>query len=190
LRGNDAITGVYNPTINFCGGVGINYLFKINMALNARLLFDKKGAAGNENLYSGPDVSSSDGQVRFAFRSSYITLPIQYKYRLGKKIQYEFGLGVYGAYLVSNYLIAKATGSSTYSGSRENNLKSLKPYDLGLSSGFGVLIPLQESLALNIGINDNLGLTNTIKNPVKSNWAIRNNSLTMLLGVNYKFKND
>ncbi|HTJ52822.1 MAG TPA: porin family protein [Cyclobacteriaceae bacterium] len=190
LRGNDVVNSL-NPSINFFGGLGINYHLKANSLLNVRLLFDKKGATSdNLTLYSGPDPNSAYGTEKVIARSNYLTLPVQYKYRLGKKIQYEFGLGMYTAYLISHYQIIKTTGTTDFSDGKENNTKDYKRGDLGLSTGIGILIPLQKSFSLNISINDNLGLINTSKVPVYHNGTVKNNSLMLLLGVNYKFKYD
>ncbi len=182
-RGNPFVETYFNPTVHFTLGVGINYFIKENSILNFGLLYDKKGASGSSTVQIRDSQNQIIGEDRIELESNYnyITLPIEWGKRFGKKVKYQFGTGLYTSYLLSAEQIQKDQGLIT----RNTGTTNFNKLDFGLSASFSAYIPINEKMSFKLGLIDNFGLTNISSVPVANKGTIKNNSLGLNIGLNY-----
>jgi len=185
LYGSSLVRSIYKTSINFSAGAGVSYRVLGKSYLNARLLFDKKGAKGDLLI-------TVDNNEKYSYiireNYSYITLPIQWQQEFGTKIRFRAGAGVYGAYLVHENSKLDAQGDYSGQGMKNheefNGTSQYNRADFGISASAGTYIPLSQSLQFLIGINDNLGLLKINKQP--GVLAPKHNSLALTTGVSFK----
>jgi|GEM_PF-2086906 len=175
----------YNPAINFSAGVGASYKIHKSSYLSARLLFEKKGAKTDAvEVNIGNDVYKYDGRMNL----SYITLPVQWQEEFGNKIHFRIGAGVYGAYMVHQNYKFDAQGDYSIAGLKNHtevsNIDTYNRFDFGISASASTYIPLNESLQLLIGINDNFGLLEILKS--SDAYTAKVNSLALTTGLSIK----
>ncbi|MBX2966793.1 MAG: outer membrane beta-barrel protein [Cyclobacteriaceae bacterium] len=189
LRGNETIKRNFDPAINFSAGVGINYFLNASSVINVYVLYDKKGGKGESYLEIRDPQNQIISQEIATYKSNYdyITIPIQWGQTFGGKVKFQFGIGLYGGYLLKHELMAK--GIDGIVDGKENNTDKFKKFDFGLSASFCMYIPIDELASIKIGLNDNLGLINVSNVPVADDGTIKHNSLGLSLGLNYRILN-
>lgn len=188
LRGNQIVKDIYGPTINFSTGVNVQYLLKKNSFVSLCILYEKKGGRDETHivLNDAQNQPYADGTVLFESNFDYITIPIQCGKKFGDKIQYQFGLGVYTGFLMKQKNVTK--GINGLFDITEDNTDSYTNIDFGLSGSFSMYIPIQQSIAIKVGLDDYLGLVNTSDVPVVDDGTIKHNSFGLTLGLNFKLK--
>ncbi len=185
LHGSSLAGSIYKTSINFFAGVGVSYRVFGKSYLNARLLFDKKGAKGDLLI-----TVDNNEKYSYTIREnySYITLPIQWQQEFGTKIRFRVGAGVYSAYLVRQNSKLDAQGDYSGQGMKNheefNGTDQYNRFDFGISASAGTYIPLNQSLQLLIAINDNFGLLKINKQP--GTFTAKQNSLALTTGVIFK----
>ncbi|MCW5909992.1 MAG: hypothetical protein KIT62_02900 [Cyclobacteriaceae bacterium] len=105
--------------------------------------------------------------------------------RFGKKIKYQFGIGLYTSILLKQTQYSDLDGSFNFS---NDNTKNFRRMDLGLSAGFSAYFPVNDNLSIKVGIDDYFGLLNVSALPVVDGGAIKHNSLGLALGISYIVK--
>jgi len=186
LRGNDDIENNYDRTNNFSTGLGINYLYKGKSILNIRFLYDRKGAVGESYIVLRDEQNQVIGEGVVINKSTfeYITMPIQWGQRFGKKVKYQFGVGFYTGFLLKQEQTSE--GLNGLVNSNEDNTDSFKKLDFGLSASFSAFFPVKDLFLIKIGLEDNLGLVNTSDVPVKNDGTIKHNSLGISVGLSFR----
>lgn len=106
---------------------------------------------------------------------SYLNIPINIKYYLGKNNSFFVNGGI-------NTAVFLNLNSNIY-GNEKNAIKTL---DFGVNLGFGKKVKLNEKINLNIEIKDSYGLVNISKEPVYNNGTVKTNSVNLIL--NWEFK--
>ncbi|HTE34725.1 MAG TPA: porin family protein [Chryseolinea sp.] len=189
LRGNEMAKEFYDPTIYPSTGAGVTFLFNKTSSLNLGILYDKKGAHGDNETTIRDSQNEIIGHETYTVFSDfdYITVPIQWGHRFGKKIQYQLGVGLYSAFLLKEE--SGLQGLSYTDDTKEDYTDTYKRFDMGISSSFNVYIPINDSFAFKIGVDDNLGLLNTRASHVKGEGTIKHNSIGLAVGLKYALLN-
>jgi hypothetical protein len=184
LRGNSFTKENFNPAMNFSVGVGVNHFIEEKSLLSVELLFDKKGGGKNSNMiYENPENQQmEEGKLHLRSNFSYLTLAMELRHRLGKKIKYEFGAGLYTGYLIKQVLKGKFNEHKD----KIDETDSYKKMDFGLSMSFNTYIPVNANLYFIAGLNDKLGFLNVSTEPLINDGSIKHNSLGLLLGLGVK----
>lgn len=186
LRGNDGVKNNFDPTVNFSTGLGLNYFLKNKSIINFAVLYDNKGGRGESDIILRDEQGQviGEGTLTNEANFDYITIPIQWGQRLGQKIKYQFGIGLYTSIILKSELISKGLDGQV--NTNENNTDKFKTLDFGLSASFNVFIPFNDKFSIKVGLDDNLGLINTSDVPVSDNGTIKHNSVGISIGLNYR----
>ena len=189
LRGNETVKEATDLTLYPSAGVGMSYLFHNKSLLNVAILYDKKGARGNREV-SMRDVNNEITGVETVTNVvdyDYITIPIQWGQRFGKKIQYQLAAGFYSAFLLKQEI--GITGLSYMPDTKEDQTDSYKKVDVGVAASFSAYIPMSDRFALKLGIDDNLGVFDTFASGVKHQGTSKHNSIGLAIGLKYALLN-
>ncbi len=186
LRGNPVVKNNYDPAFNFSTGVRINYFLNEKTLLTGGIFYEKKGGRGESYivLRDQNNQITAEGTVTYKSSFDYITLPIQWGKRLGTKVKYQFGIGLYAGILLKQEY--RGEGPNGQADPDIDNTDLFKRVDVGLSANTSVFIPVNNSFSIKIGVNDHFGLVNVSDVPVKNDGAIKHNSLALLIGLNFK----
>lgn len=184
LRGNDIVKDNLDPAINLSTGISANCFLNKNSIMSLTILYDKKGGRGESHttLRGFQNEIIAEGTLTHQSNFEYVTIPLQWRARRGQKLKYEFGIGVYTGFLLRQETASKGLGSS----STEDDTGMFRKFDFGLSTSFNLLIPLNDSVAVKVGVNDNLGLMNVSDVPVADKGTIEHNSLGLLVGIGFQ----
>lgn len=178
LRGNQAVKNNLDPTINLTYGLSANFNIKQNKFIQTTLLYEDKSIKGSITSQSMQGAET----IELVSNFKCLTLPIQWGYRLGKKIKYHFGVGLYTSYLIKAESSQKSTSFSVI----DDQTDLFKHFDFGLSTSFKAYLPLSEKINALIGIDDNLGLINASSVPVADGETIKHNSFGVIIGLNLR----
>lgn len=173
LRGNEPIEELFDPALHLSGGIGFNYISSANTAIHLALLVDRKGAT---STYSAGQTIKSV--------YDYVTIPVQYGQRFGKKVKFQFGIGFYASFLQKHRLISESENSSLNSESEDT--KAFKSFDLGVAGSFSTFIPVSKVCAIKLGIDDHLGIFDTTKEARSDGGTTQHNSFGVHAGLNFK----
>lgn len=174
---------IYKQMINITTGVGLAYSLNEKSYINAKLLYERKGGKNESDMRDA--YNNNIGEVTFRAAYDYITLPVQYRREIGNKVRFQFGAGIYGAYLVEQSYIQRADGNPQFDYT-EVHTDYYKRFDFGISVSANTYIPVNESLKIIIGVNNNLGLLGTNKIELADDGSIKHNSLALTAGVSVK----
>ncbi|KAB1156855.1 outer membrane beta-barrel protein [Flavobacterium luteum] len=105
---------------------------------------------------------------------SYLSIPLNIKYYLGRKNSFFLNGGLNTAIFLN---------LNSNIGNEKNGIKT---FDFGFNLGFGKKIKLNEKTNLNIEIKDSYGLVNISSIPVYNNGTVKTNSVNLIL--NWEFK--
>lgn len=142
--------GVLNERTFFGGGLGASHVFRADRIVGARAGLELELFhihAGNTN----PPYSDETRKNQHFYLTS-LTFPINLRLSFGKKIRFLFELGGRGGFVVSRYSTADVlrTGPNyeAYFEHVKTNKVAVGLGTVGLNSGIGALIPLNEKLDL------------------------------------------
>ncbi|GEP51463.1 hypothetical protein FNO01nite_21350 [Flavobacterium noncentrifugens] len=121
------------------------------------------------------DPSFPTGNVKIKETFSYLAVPVNIKYYIGKQKRFFINGGIYTAFFLGSQL--KHDGVK-----QPANDKDITAVDFGANLGTGVVVKLNQTNRLNIELRDNLGLSDNIS---FSNIETRTNSLNLIL--NWQF---
>jgi len=188
LRGNEAVKNNLDPKISLSTGIAFHYSLKENSALNFAILHDAKGGvAENYIVYRDQQGQIVDeGNVTININYQYITIPVQWQKRFGRKITYQFGAGIYTSFLLKQEDVAK--GLNGLIDDTQDRSEMFKPLDFGFVASFSSFFPINEKLSLKIGLDDFLGVTNVSAVPVANKGTIKHNSFGLTAGLILKLK--
>ena len=161
-------------------GFDVDYKLSERFKLKAMPQLDVNGWAFRSLFFEGipPDTVMQKGSA--VTRLVYLNLPMTVNYSFGDKIEYNFGVGVFGGLLLDEKLIINqkiAPGVVIVRSSDDTD--NYKRINFGLSISAGAKFPISERLKLNIGILNNLGLANINR----TGGSIKTNALSAILGV-------
>jgi hypothetical protein len=182
LRGNDIIKVFHKPTIGFSSGLSFQYNFKKIFSIRTNIAFERKGSVLTMPL---TDLNgNSTGNVTIHTNFDYLTLPILFRATIGKKVHYYINAGPFLGYLIKQTFVSR--GDSTPNTTSDNTFLS-KRYDVGLSTGLGVLVPIKQKFAIAFEARNNLGLNNLSTVQVVNNGSIKTNSINFHFCFAYRF---
>jgi hypothetical protein len=183
LRGNDFIDNNHKPTMGFTSGLFFQYNFKKIISLRTNTAFERKGSV---LTFQATDILGNPiGEITTNTNFDYLTLPILVRATFGKKIQYFVNAGPYFGYLIKQTFISKGDNIPT---TTDDNTSLYKRFDIGISTGFGLSVPIKTKFAFSFEVRNNLGLYNTSDVPVINDGTIKTNSTNFLLGFTYKLE--
>lgn len=182
MWGNELVTRYNDPTLGFSGGIALQYNFPKIFSIRTIFSYDRKGSMSKGTFIDAQGNSLGNYTIYSHF--NYLTLPILLRANFGKKIKYFFNAGPYLGRLSnqSSRLVAEQLPGVTYGG-----ISNYTRYDIGLTAGAGIYIPIKKAFALSFELRDNLGLYNISKWPVYGNATLNTHSANLLLGIAYKF---
>ena len=176
LRGNQLAENNFDPTFNWTYGLSGNFKINESQFISATLLYEDKSIKGSISGQSMQGVETVELESNFKC----LTLPIQWGYRLGNKIKYQFGVGLYTSYLIR---MESSQKSPTFD-SVDDQTDLFKTFDFGITASFKTYIPLTKKINAMIGVDDNLGLINVSAVPVGDGGTIKHNSIGVIIGLN------
>lgn len=170
-----------NYSLSYVLGGFAEYHVKGKFFLKADLLFENKGQ--KEPIIYTDLQRNITAHGKFSINANYIVIPVLAKFSFGKKIKLFFNAGPYAGLLVQYY--AKFTGIP----------KSITPFRtvggrekmsflaLGVTTGIGITIPLNEHIFINSEIRNNLGIYNI----GYKDLPVRNITFNLVTGIGYRF---
>ena len=180
LRGNDLIDNNHKPAIGFSGGLFFQYNFKKVVSLRTNIAFERKGSVFTEQ---STDINGNPlGKINTNTNFDYLTFPILVRATFGKRVQYFINAGPYFGYLIKQASVIKGDNVPTIT--IDNTLLD-KRFDIGISAGLGLSLPVKTKFAFSFEVRNNLGLYKVSEVPI-NNGTIKTNSTNFLLGFTYK----
>jgi hypothetical protein len=181
LWGNDFINNNHKPTIGFIGGLFFQYNFKKIISLRTNFAIERKGSVLTSET---TDINGTRvGELTTNTKFDYLTFPILVRATFGKKVQYFVNAGPYFGYLIKQTFVYKGTNIST---ATIDNTSNDKIFDMGISTGLGLSVPIKSKFAFSFELRNNLGLYNVNDLPDPQNVIVKTNSTNFLLGFTYK----
>jgi hypothetical protein len=187
IRGNENLSEFTN-TVKLSLGVQANYYLTEKSLINASILYDNKGAVANSNIEIRDQFNQLVGISPIEINSDfkYLTIPVQWRNRFGKKVRFEFGAGLYFSYLLQQRIKISGT-QGLIPETDEDGTKSYKNFDFGVSLSLGILLPINDSLELRIGIDDNFGLIDVAAKSFFGS-SVAHNSMGLSCSIAYRLK--
>ncbi|MGV3613488.1 MAG: hypothetical protein ACO1N0_21190 [Fluviicola sp.] len=142
--------GFLNNRTFFGGGLGASHVFRADRVLGARVGLEFELFHIHTGNTSPPYSDETRRNQHFYLTS--LTFPINLRLSFGKKIRFLFELGGRGGFVVSRYSTADVlrTGPNyeTYFEHVKTNKVAVGLATVGVNSGIGTLIPLNEKFDL------------------------------------------
>lgn len=158
IRGLENIEKYHEPALCFTAGISYQYSFSENFSFFSALDYERKGSVVSlqlSGLYVGPE------DLKAHTNYNYMVLPLLARYSFGKHLKMFVNAGPYVAYLIK---VTSVTEETDFVPHTELDLTDESyRYDLGISAGLGLRIPVNEKMAFTVEVRNNLGLVNTLK---------------------------
>ena len=178
---NELLQDNTQPKIAALGGLFFQYNLNTIFSLRVDPSFERLEYKYKDRTYTD-QYGNTDGPYKTKINLDYITVPVLFKASIGNKIN-----GFVNAGPSFNFLLqSKWTSEMPERTFKQLTTTQYNTFNLGLTTGLGVAIPLKETIALSFEVRNNLGLTNINKND-DSDYAIKTNSTSLLVGIAYKF---
>jgi len=169
-----------NVTLGFSGGIFFQFNFKKIFSLRTNISYERKGSALNGEATD--EYGNSIGKITTHSNFDYLTLPILVRATFGKKVQYFVSTGPYFGYLLKQTFVSKGDIPKTTS----DNTSNYKCFDIGISTGLGLSVPIKTKFAISFELRSNLGLYNINAVPTVTKEPIKTNSINFLFGFMYR----
>ena len=181
LRGDSNAS--FDAALGFTGGISFQYNISKFFSFRTNISYEKKGA---RDKITYVDINGSEiGESYMHVNYSYIVLPLLARVSFGKDIKFIVNGGPYLGYLTKSTSVYDAIAEVPEV--TNDNTGNTERFDFGLTAGTGVLFPVKERVLISLEIRDNLGLSNTYDGENKADFSLKNNSLSLLAGVAYRF---
>jgi hypothetical protein len=167
----------------YAGGITLQYNFYKFLSLHTAFLHEIKG---NSLLFNTPQESLISSSIKYevlSMENFYNIIPVLVRATFGKKIKYFGNVGTYFAFLQSQKQIEYLINSNSDLIIRTHSNFFHRTFDFGISSGFGVVYPLDQRLNLSLELRNNYGLTNLVKGNPNTSYT---NSTLGIFGISYK----
>lgn len=184
LRGNPLLDTIHRADLRLSVSVGGNFFLKENSIIGITILYEQKGSRGVTTSI-GRDVNNQPtGTIKTYHRTEYgyMTVPVVWRKRYGRKVKFQFSGGFYTAYLLKSITISE--GRDFYSSF--DIKRSTKPFDFGLIAGADIYVPVTEKVSFRIGLDNNLGVSNVSSVSVADDGTIKHNSFGIVMGANFQ----
>ena len=183
LWGDDLVENSTDPTIGFSTGQTFQYNFPKLISIRTNVTYERKGAFSKLQL---TDVAGNPiKEITFYINLDYLTMPLLIRLTFGNKIKFFVNIGPYFSYLINQTFDTSAF--NLFPIFISDNTDSFKRFDMGLSSGLGGGLPINDNFLLTLEIRNNLGFYNVSNVPIDNNGSILTNSTNLLIGIAYRF---
>ncbi|MHB1279454.1 MAG: porin family protein [Bacteroidia bacterium] len=183
MRGNFWVESLNAPRIGFSGGVFIQRNMPGIISFRTALLFDRKGSSFTVPVTD--DEGNSLGDMRTTFNHDFLTVPLLVRATFGQKVRFFVNTGPYFSYLLKQSIVSKGDQIKTM---KQTDTDGYKRFDMGISAGIGLAVPLCSTMKLNVEVRNNLGLVDVSDRPIANNGMLKHNSANLLVGVSFLLK--
>jgi len=171
-------------TFGFSGGLFFQYNFPKIFSIRTNIAFERKSSRDQLTITSSGYDQYSIVKTTANLNYDYLVMPVLFKATFGKKINYFINAGPYFGYLLSQefkYVYYDLHNNF-------NQTASDKRYDIGLTAGLGISIPIKDRYLISCEIRNNLGLIdiNNTSYPYYPLSKTKTNSTNLQFGVAYK----
>ncbi len=171
-----------DPIVFGSGGFIFQYNFKNFLSIKTGLSYQRKGFQFSET----PFLSANGdfiGSGRTVYSLDYMTLPILVKASFGKKVQFFVNAGPYVGFLLGKTERTKLTLNDSEQISKNKDMTGLNRWDLGVSGGIGIAIPIRTYWVISVEARNYTGLMDIAES---SNVRWITNTTDLRIGVAYK----
>jgi hypothetical protein len=179
VRGNEVVKELFNPALNYSGGVTLGYHLSKTILLNVGLQYERKGGKheGTIELRDPMNNPILEGEIKIRQNWHYLVVPVELRRRFGSTVYFDLGGGAYAGYLIKQQSISSGAVEE-----KVVNTNAYKRIDLGLTLSAHVYRKLNDKIALSLGLNDQLGLLDVSDGAIVHNGSIKHNSIGLVLG--------
>lgn len=181
FHGKNHVDESYEPTTGYAGGLSFQSGFSENISLGMDVLYERKGSVMQIKHTYINGVSAPDTTVHI--NADYITLPLMGHISFGKKMHFYINLGPYFGFLVQGTSRKQTFNPAT--NTEQNYTNRLQNFDVGMTGGFGIRIPLREDLAFSSELRHNLGVHNLVRTHPDASESMKTSSTNFLVGIVY-----
>jgi hypothetical protein len=183
IRGNE-IANKNKYAFDFLIGTSVEIPINQKFAFLTGLNFERKSFTGEVPLDRIPfdsfdpvvdQVVNQEANIKIRATMSYLNIPLNIKYYIGKQNSFFVNGGIYTAIFINS--------KTDFGGNEKGVFNAL---DFGINLGIGKKIKLNEKVNLNIEFKNNYGLVNISKLPVYNNGTVKVNSYNLLLNWEIK----
>lgn len=177
---SDLIQSSMYPQIAGTAGLFLQYNISKTFALRVDPGFERLADKTDETTLTNQS-GNIIGTGKIHYHYDYISIPVLVRASIGNQVKFFLNAGPNLGFLlnqssISDYPTAK---------SKTNNTDSYQTLNFGITSGIGVALPIKEAFALSFELRNNFGLSNININS-NSNFAIKTNATSLLIGFAYK----
>ena len=140
LRGLENIEEYHNPTVSYAIGISYQYSISESFSFFSALDYERKGSVVNATVTD--QSGNPTGEIVAHANYDYLVLPLLARFSFGNHLKMYINAGPYLGYLIK---VTSVTEENDVIPHTELDLtdESYK-YDLGISAGLGVNIPLKD----------------------------------------------
>lgn len=182
MRGTPFFDEFHESKTGFLGGLYISYNFGNFLNFRTELLYELKGSSSA--IYQLNDIDGYPmGTYGGDFHYEYISVPMLFNPIYGNNLKVFANIGPYFSYLYRQEDVASSIVIS-----KIPPIYPAKLFDIGLISGLGFLIPLNQNVSISIEGRNSLGLIDIGDIPERyDHGAIKNNSFGVIGSLLYTF---
>lgn len=180
----------YPYALNYILGGFTEYNLKGKFSLKADLLIEKKGMTTKWTDIGGPLPNTNFGKEKTLLNIYYLTIPVLAKLSFGHKVKFFINAGPYIGFLLGQYYKDKRHSSLQGTHYTTSYTTDYKNFDIGITSGIGLTIPIGKRVFINTEIRNNFGLyyiNKTQLNNPNSDPPTRNITFNLVTGIGYRF---
>lgn len=177
----------FKPVLGFIAGVEIQYAIKPKTNLHIEVNFERKGYS--TDIYIQGQSFGTDAFTIIKYYHDYITIPITTKFIfLNNEARFFINAGIYGGYFINNgwNLLATENNNGDKGNESPAKFKNLNLIDIGLITGLGFDMPINERFQYSIEVRNNLGFAGIYNDEIFSSRNIKHETLALLFGLGYK----
>ncbi|WP_222984562.1 porin family protein [Flagellimonas meishanensis] len=184
LRGTDDIDRNFHKRFNVSPGLTLDYNFSDNWFLSSGIAYENKSVIRTTTVTLGDRTFVSENENTQNYE--YLNLPLLLGYKTNGRTQFYASAGGFVGILLKQENISIFTTPNSESETVVDNTENTKTTDFGLALATGLKILLTDSLYLDIGARQFLGLTNVSEVELPDNGEIKTNSIGLQVGLKYK----
>jgi len=170
----------YVPQLSYTGGIFFQYQLNNSWALCTNLFYERKDFCMKTEAVGASEKMIT---VKEFIMSDYLDIPFLVRVSFGRNVRFFLNAGPYFGYLLRQIQLDDVENTTV--NQPINRTSIAKKWDMGISAGLGVNIPISKTISLSAELRDNFGLLNTGGPPGAS--GIKLNSTHLLVGVGYRF---
>lgn len=169
-----------NPVICYTGGFYFQYNLPKYFSLYTSINIERKSTVskGTWTDGNGNFIANYFDKSNFDF----LTIPLLAKVNFGKKVKFFINVGPFVSYLIKETYIVEVTDFPRLTGDNSNLYEK---FDIGVSEGLGLSIPIVKRLVLSCELRNNLGFQNIVKVPRTDFRTAKTNSTYFLIGFGF-----